>query len=415
MSPSFFLAWRHMKSPRRSRAIALTALVASGGIFTGVTALTLILSVMNGLESELATLIHEGEAHVHLVSTAPGGLEDYDSLIQDLENREGIEAVSPSLQSELLLVAGGGSKRVRMQTATLRGMDPSQESTVTGLLEPGFDTFVPDPEWEVEGESREGLVLGLELARSLSLGLGSEIRLIIPDALSSRDGEIQGKEARAVLIDVVDTGLYESNATMALADLDFASEFLGRKVNTLLIRCESAELAPALTASLRENPPAEDLRVESWMDRNQLLFDAMAREKLLMYLFLILTITVASLGIVSTLTLMVSEKRGEIGILRTLGMSRRAVMSMVVTEGFLVGFAGTLLGLLVGWGLGSWFQHHPLPIPWDLFIVDRLPLIMKPVDFLLVAGLSLLVSLLATLYPGWEAARLNPIEAIRKA
>lgn len=144
-----------------------------------------------------------------------------------------------------------------------------------------------------------------------------------------------------------------------------------------------------------------------------MLFEAMAREKALMYLFLLLTVTVASLGIVGALTLMVSAKQAEFGILRTLGMARRTVMGLVVLEGWLVALLGVSAGLLAAWLLGTLLRHHPLRIPWDLFVLDTVPILLNPVDFLRVGSLTLFVSLLATLYPGWEAARLDPISAIR--
>ena len=160
-------------------------------------------------------------------------------------------------------------------------------------------------------------------------------------------------------------------------------------------------------------PCLADFEAETWQGRNRVLFDAMAREKSLMYLFLLLTMAVASLGIVGALTLMISEKRSEIGILRTMGMSKRAIMGMVVLEGWLIGFMGVAAGLAGGWGLGVLLQRYPLRIPWDLFVLETVPILLNPVDFFWVGSITLGVCLLATLYPGWEAARMDPIAAIR--
>jgi lipoprotein-releasing system permease protein len=240
--------------------------------------------------------------------------------------------------------------------------------------------------------------------------------VVVPDVSSTQDGEnIGGREEARVVLDLFDSGLYEINATLALGGLPATARFL--KVDgdaaALALSCHVPENAAEVAEAALALDRFQDFRAETWQERNRLLFEAMAREKLLMYLFLLLTVTVASLGIVGSMTLMVSEKRGEIGILRTLGMSRRSVMSMVVLEGWVVGLGGVALGLLAGWGLGALLTRHPLTIPWDLFIVEKIPVLMIPADFAWVAAITLLVTLAATLYPGWEAARLDPVETIR--
>jgi len=396
----------------------MTALVAAGGIFTGVMALTLILSVMNGMEAELASLLHDGEAHLRLEPAGPDGLQDLSALMADLETLPGVAAVAPYAESEVLLVRRVAGASTRMQTASLRGVDPVRERALNGLLNPGFENFQTDVEWVLpDGEEvREGLVLGVELAHNLGVGRGDIVRVVVPDVSSTQGGkDIGGREEARVVIDLFDSGLYEINATLALGGLPATARFLkvDGEAAALALSCHIPENAAEVAEATLALDRFQDFRAETWQERNHLLFEAMAREKLLMYLFLLLTVTVASLGIVGSMTLMVSEKRGEIGILRTLGMSRRSVMSMVVLEGWVVGLGGVALGLLAGWGLGALLMRHPLTIPWDLFIVEKIPVLMIPADFAWVAAITLLVSLAATLYPGWEAARLDPVEAIR--
>ncbi len=418
MRLSFYLALRHLISPRRSRALAMTALVAAGGIFTGVLALTLILSVMNGMEAELAALLHDGEPHLRLEPTGAGGLQDLPDLLSDLEALPGVAAVAPYVESEVLLVRRVTGAPTRMQTASLRGVDPQRERALSTLLNPNFVDFQTDVEWVLpDGEEvREGLVLGVELAHNLGVGRGDIVLIVVPDMSSTQGDEgIGGREEARVVLDLFDSGLYEINATLALGGLSATARFLkvDGEAAALALSCHIPEDAAKVAEAALALSRFQNFRAETWQERNRLLFEAMAREKLLMYLFLLLTVTVASLGIVGSMTLMVSEKRGEIGILRTLGMSRRSVMSMVVLEGWVVGLGGVVLGLLAGWGLGALLMRHPLTIPWDLFIVEKIPVLMIPADFAWVAAITLLVSLAATLYPGWEAARLDPVEAIR--
>lgn len=423
MRLTWFLALRQLGNPRRGRAITMTALVAMGGIAVGVLALTVILSVMNGLESELSRLINDGEAHIELRPAGRQAIADPAPLLESLSRRTELKAAAPFVRSEVLAVAEDATGHERLETATLTGVDPSREAAVTGVLAmsyPDFTGFAPHEGWILpEGDGQEpGILLGEELARNLQLGLGERLRLLVPDASTGSASELdslRGREAWFRVVGLVDAGLYEFNATRAFADLSVCADFLqvtGR-AQGLGLRCVRPERAGAVAESLLALPALAGYRAETWQERNRVLFDAMHREKVMMYLFLLLTVSVASLGIVSALTLMVSAKRAELGILRTLGMSRRRVLGLVVLEGWLVGLVGVMSGLLGGWLLGLFLLAHPLRIPWDLFVLETVPILLNPIDFLRVGTITLAVCLLAALYPGWEAARLDPIAAIR--
>ena len=419
MRLSLYLALRHLFSPRRSRALAMTALVAAGGIFTGVMALTLIISVMNGMEAELSALLHDGEAHIRVQPAGAGAIDNLPAILEELETVPGVRAVAPYVESEVLIVRRIAGGSTRMQTATLRGVDPAREANMSDLFDSDFRGFEINPDWVLpdDMQEREGLILGVELAHNLGVGRGDRVRIVVPDAGSASGSaeDIGGREESRLVLDLFDAGLYEINASLAMGALEATARFLrvDGEASALALSCEIPEDATQVADAILSLERFSNFRSETWQERNRLLFEAMAREKLLMYLFLLLTVGVASLGIVGSMTLMVSERRSEIGILRTLGMSRRAVMGMVVLEGWMVGVAGVALGLLTGWGLGAILMRHPLTIPWDLFIVEKIPVLMNPQDFILVALITLVVSLSATIYPGWEAARLNPVEAIR--
>ena len=423
MRLTWFLALRQLGSARRGRAVTMTALVAMGGITVGVLALTVILSVMNGLEAELRRLINDGEAHIELRPAGSDAIAAPEGLLDALAARPAVAAAAPFVRSEVLAVATGASGHELMETATLSGIAPAREAAVTGVLAmsyPDFTGFAPHPGWILpDGDSGEpGILLGEELARNLQLGLGERLRLVVPDASTMATSDLdslRGREAWFRLVGFVDAGLYEFNATRAFADIAVCADFLQvtGAAQGIGVRCRRPERAAAVAESLLALPALAGFRAETWQQRNQVLFDAMRREKVMMYLFLLLTVSVASLGIVSALTLMVSAKRAELGILRTLGMSRRGILGLVVLEGWLVGLLGVLAGLAGGWLLGLFLQSHPLNIPWDLFVLETVPVLLNPIDFLRVGVITLAVCLLATLYPGWEAARLDPIVAIR--
>jgi lipoprotein-releasing system permease protein len=423
MRLTWFLALRQLGSPRRGRAVTMTALVAMGGIAVGVLALTVILSVMNGLEAELRRLINDGEAHIELRPAGRGAIADPAFVIAAIGTRPEVAAAAPFVRSEVLAVAADAAGHERMETATLSGIAPDREAAVTGVLAmsyPDFTGFAPHPGWILaDGDGGEpGILVGEELARNLQLGLGERLRLVVPDASTATTSDLdslRGREAWFRLVGFVDASLYEFNATRAFADIGICAEFLQvtGAAQGIGVRCRRPDRAGAVAESLLALPALAGFRAETWQQRNQVLFEAMHREKVMMYLFLLLTVSVASLGIVSALTLMVSAKRAELGILRTLGMSRRGILGLVVLEGWLVGLLGVLAGLIGGWLLGLLLQSHPLRIPWDLFVLETVPVLLNPVDFLRVGAITLAVCLLATLYPGWEAARLDPIAAIR--
>ena len=423
LSLTLFLALRHLRAPRRSRAITLTAIVAMGGIFIGVLALTLILSVMNGMEGELAALIGDGDPHIELRPTGPSGIHSVEPLLETLRAYPGVAGASPFVRSEVLAAHRGGDGRKFLETATLIGVHAVSESEVTRNLDvafPNFQGFEPDQDWVLLGGdgSEPGILLGIELAANLRVGIGELVQLIVPDASSASAGNLDSLRGRQVwrrVIGLVDGGLYEFNATRAYGGIGETADFLevAGEAQGIGIRCAQSNRAPALADSLLALPALAGFRAETWQSRNRVLFDAMGREKTLMYLFLLLTVAVASLGIVGTMTLMISERRAQIGILRTLGMQKRGVMAMVVLEGWLVGLTGVFGGLAGGWALGALLREHPLRIPWDLFVIETVPILLNPVDFLRVGSITLAVCLLAALYPGWEAARMDPIEAIR--
>jgi lipoprotein-releasing system permease protein len=422
MGLTWFLALRQLGSPRRGRAVTMTAWVAMWGILVGVLALTVILSVMNGLEHELQRLINDGEAHIELRPGDEAAIADPAPLLAALEARPEVAAAAPFVRSEVLAVSLGMDGRERLETATLTGVDPAREPAVTdifALTYPDFTGFGPHEGWVLPDDDGEapGILLGEELATNLQLGLGDRVRLLVPDAsaASSTLDSLRGREAWFRLVGLVDAGLYEFNATRAFAQLEACADFLQvtGAAQGIGLRCRRPERAEIVADSLLALPALAGWRAVTWQERNRVLFDAMHREKAMMYLFLLLTVSVASLGIISALTLMVSAKRAEIGILRTLGLGRRGIMGLVVLEGWLVGVLGVGAGLAGGWLLGVLLQRHPLHIPWDLFVLETVPILLNPVDFLRVGSITLGVCLLATLYPGWEAARLDPIAAIR--
>ncbi|MCP4545684.1 MAG: ABC transporter permease [bacterium] len=423
MSLGLYLATRHLNTPHRGRAVTMTGLVAMGGILVGVLALTVIISVMNGLEAELAGLLNDGEAHIELRPRSASGIPAISPLLDNLSRQPHVVGAAPFVSSEVLLVHRGRDGRSRIQTATLKGVDAERELTVTRTFtncHPEFNDFIPDPGWVLpEGANADpGILLGVDLAGALRIGLGQRLRMVVPAASSFRSGQldsIQGREKWWLVVGLVDAGLAEFNSTMAIAEIDKAAEFLqiAGEAQGIGIKCDSQGQAGVVAGDLLALPAFTDFRTETWLDRNSVLFEAMAREKALMYLFLVLTMAVASLGIIGALTLMISEKRAEIGILRTLGMTKRGIMSWVVLEGWLVGLIGVASGLFLGWLIGFLLQRFPLRIPGDLFVLETVPILLNPVDFILVGTITLVVCLVATLYPGWEAARMDPIEAIR--
>ncbi|MEW6444888.1 MAG: lipoprotein-releasing ABC transporter permease subunit [Pseudomonadota bacterium] len=406
-----FIGLRYTRAKRRNHFISFISLTSILGIAVGVTALITVLSVMNGFEKELRERIL-GMAS-HLTITGPGErLEDWRSLLGRVEGRGGVVAAAPYTQSEAML-----SLPTAVSGAIVRGIDPALEAGVTDVGEHMKSGRLDDLK-----PGQYGIVLGQELADALGVGVGDSVMLITSNIAVTPVGALL-RERRFTVIGMFEVGMYEFDRSSAFIHIEDAQKLfrLDRAVNGLRLKLDDMFQAPRLNRELAAELGAE-YWISDWTRRHANFFRAVKTERTAMFVILALIVAVAAFNIVSTLVMVVTDKQADIAILRTLGASPGSVMMVFMVQGTLIGVVGTALGLAGGMGLAfnidtivPWLEHTfgIQFLPADVYYISELPSEVKLGDVTRIAGLSFGLSVLATLYPAWRAARTQPVEALR--
>ncbi len=401
----WIIASRYLRSKRRLSFITLVSLLASGGVFVGVAALTIVLSVMNGFEDQVQRRIAGTNAHVAVLAADDRPLIPSDSLESRIRSAAPGAGVAPFVYGKVMVAS-----RSSVDGMVLKGVDPTGEARVTDIME----HLTPGPR-PLDGGDLPGIGLGEELAVRLRVAVGDVIVISLP---TEEPGGIFGgvpRVKRLRVSSIFRSGLYEYDSSFGIVLLATAQSFFAmeRGVTGYELRIpdmfHARETAQALEAKL-----GPDYRVTNWIDLNRNLFAWMKIEKTVMFTILILIVLVATVNIVSSLVMLVLEKRRDIGVLRTMGVTPHGIMRIFLLQGTLVGLAGTGLGLLVGWGVSYVLGRYKLlHLPGEIYFIDTLPVKMEWMDFVLVAAAATALCFVASVYPAWRAARLAPVESIR--
>jgi lipoprotein-releasing system permease protein len=400
-----FIALRYLRSRKRHRSISFNTLISIGGVALGVTALIVVLSVMSGFHEDLKNKILGVNAHL-LVLSYTGGIKDYEDVIEKIKDISEVKNVSPFVLGQVMLAKGRSAQGVY-----LRGVDPKYEARTTVLKERikagSFDTL---KDWA----EKPPLIIGSELAAILGVYLGDVVRVVSPVQEPGPFGIVPRiREFRVT--GIFEIGMYEYDASLAITSLKAAQEFF-----------RTAGAVTGIEVTLYDIYKADRVREEipkvlgpgfygrDWMQMNRNLFSALKLEKFTMFVILTLIILVASFNIVSTLIMNVIEKEREIAILKTMGATNTAVMGIFVFQGLIIGVTGTLIGVIGGYVLGYIINNYEIiKLPADVYYLSHLPVKMKIFDFVVVSLSAIVISLVATIYPALQAAKLNPVEPLR--
>ncbi len=392
------IGWRYVRAARGRGFVSFIAMVSVAGIALGVAALIVVLSVVNGFQKEVRDRMLDAVGHVEVYDAEP------DTLAR-VRAAPGITAAAPFAASALLVGRGDV-----LRGAYLRGVDPAAEPAVTPLLTAAvLKPLVP-------GE--RALLLGATLARDLAAKPGDSVTLVLP----AEPGQSTPRWLRFTLAGVVETGHYEYDSTLAVTHIADAAEALGAGA-TLGVRARAADAAaaPQVAESLYAVLGPRAL-VRDWTRVNRAWFDSVQIQKRMLSLIVVLIVAVAAFNLVSTLVMTVTDKRGDIAILRTLGASPRSIMGVFVVQGALSGLVGTAagvaLGLLIAFNVGTlvpWLESLAgvTFLPANIYLISRMPSDPQAADVLPIAAISLALAFVATLYPSWRASRLKPAEALR--
>ena len=404
-----FIGLRYVRARTQRGFVSFISLASLSGIGLGVAALIVILSVMNGFESELRTRLLSIGAHASLSSPA-GGIADWPALAARVAAQPGVDATAPFTSLEGMLASSNSN----LSPAVVRGIVPDEEAGVSQL-----EQLVTVGSL---GDLRPGaqrIILGRFLAARLGLGVGDQVTLLAP---AVEDGRLTPRLAGFVVSGLFQAGVQEHDVGLALIHLEEASRLkgLGVRPESLGIRLQDPLAADQLREAMQRDEPG--LEYTDWTLQNQSYFRAINIEKIMMTVLLMLIVAVAAFNVVASLTMTVTDRHKDIAILRTHGLEAGRVARIFVIQGSILGVAGTAIGVALGVVLAAnvetivpWLEmtFNFRIMPGDVYYVTEIPSEIHLADLILVPALALAVAVGATIYPARRAAAVEPAEALR--
>jgi lipoprotein-releasing system permease protein len=423
-----YIGLRYLRAKRRQRTISLNTFVSVAGITLGVAALIGTLGIMTGFKEDLQAKILGTTSHIVVQDRTKDGMASYETLVGQVETVPHVLAATPFVLRQVLLTSQSG-----VQGIVLRGIDPLKEVRVTELGKnikagrlsdltasvgasaagkPVADpTTNPDPKTTITPE-HPGIVLGKELSLRLGAFVGDNVNVVSPVGPVSAIGMVP-KIRVFTVVAVFESGMFEYDSSLAYIGLDESQKFfnMNHTVTGIEVKVDeifqAAEIARDIERAIGFPYWARD-----WMQLNRNLFSALKLEKTMMFLLLVLITLVASFNIVSTLTMIVTEKQREIAILKAMGATRQAIMRIFMLNGLIIGLTGTVIGIPLGYTF-LWLIENYWTFDQTVYYISHIPVHVQAVDVVLVSVSAILISFAATLYPSYQAAKLDPAAALR--
>ncbi len=406
-----FIGLRYTRAKRRNHFISFISLISMLGIMLGITALIVVLSVMNGFHKEVRERILGMASHA-TISAVRGGLDEWRDVMEKAEMHPRVVGVAPFVEGQGMLVNGQN-----VTGAVVRGILPDQEPAVSEVGDAMKSGALVDLK---PGEF--GMILGRELAMVLGVGPRDKITLVTPRITVTPAG-IMPRLKRFTVLGIFEVGMGDYDRGVALVHLADAAKLLrlGDGVTGVRLKLDDMFLAPRVSVELARELPGY-YRVSDWTRQHQNFFRALRTEKRMMAIILFLIVAVAAFNIVSTLVMVVTDKQSDIAILRTLGASPGSVTAIFIIQGAAIGLVGTILGVVGGIalalnveeivsGIESWFGVDFLDP--SIYYISELPSDLHWEDVGVIGISAFVITLLATLYPAWRASRTQPAEALR--
>jgi lipoprotein-releasing system permease protein len=412
MSYELFIGLRYLKAKRKQTFVSLITFISIAGVMVGVTALIVVIAVMNGFKEDLRDKILGVTSHV-VISRFDGNISNYQEVRAKVEEVSGVNAATPFIYTQVMI-----SSRKAISGAVLRGIEPKTASKVINLPKNLRTGSLEELEAEKKPEgmrSTPGIILGNELARNIGASRGESVTVISPLGRLTPLGRVPRSQTFRVA-GIFDSGMYEYDSTIAYVSLWAAQRFLGigDRVTGIEVRVDEIYEADRVARAIGKALDGYPYWSRDWMRMNKNLFSALKLEKIVMFIILTLIILVAAFNIVGTLIMVVIEKTRDIAILKSMGATRRSIMKIFMIEGAVIGLVGTLLGLLGGYTLCTLLATYKfIELPSDVYYISTLPVQMNPLDVALIALAAIVITLAASVYPAWQASRFDPAEAIR--
>jgi len=416
MRYEIFIGLRYLKARSKQFFISFISIISVLGVAIGVATVIIALSVMGGFESMIRDKMLKSEGHIIIFGDGDRAFGDYQYIMKKIESVDGVLAAAPALVRQAYLQDAKGDNQMGV---LIKGINPQLEPKVTGIGEYvhgklDFDSpLIKIAQSMTNDTIFGGIILGKGVARRLEVSEGDIIRLI--SRLVETPGGLMPVIRTLVVVGIYDSGMYTYDSTLAFLSLYDAQELYetGDGVDRIEVKINNIYRADRIRRDIQMEIGLNYFTM-TWMEAHKDLFSAINLEKIVTFIIEALIILVAAFNITSTLIMLVMDKTKEIGILKSMGATKRSVWSIFVFEGTFIGVIGSVLGTLLGiflcWSLETWL---PIRIPGTVYQVDRLPAEINWHFVMFVNFASLLICWLATLYPAWRASILRPVEALR--
>jgi lipoprotein-releasing system permease protein len=415
-----FIGLRYLKA-RRQRSLSVISLISIAGVAVGVLALIVVMAVMSGFEFDLRSKILGTNAHIWVLRYGERGIEDPSAVLQTIREVPGVTAASPFTYAEVLLTAGG-----RTAGTVLRGIDLASAIKTTDLrrtLKQSSRELNAAMAQEHPEMPPDGILLGAYLASTLGVSVGSPLDVLLPLGGDLSPLGVMPRMRRFIVAGIFQVGFAEFDSKLALIGIPTAQQLfrMGQAVSGIEVRVRDIYQAPAIAEQIRARLKFPYF-TRTWMELNRSFFSALKVERTVMFVILTMIVLVAAFGIVSTLIMLVMQKRREIAVLKSMGATGPGVMLIFIVQGMIIGISGTLLGLLLGLLIAhnldpivavvEWLFHFKA-FPQEVYLLDKLPSRVLWPDVVAITVTALLVSFLATILPSRQAAKVDPVVALR--
>lgn len=407
---SLYIGSRYTSLRQRDHFITFISIVSMVGIALGVMVLITVLSVMNGFTKEIRTRILSVTPHI-MVTQGQSNIQDWLMAVRHFSKHKEVEAAGPFIEGQGMLTHGR-----EVHGVLVKGIDPATVDAVfplrSTLTTGNVDDLVP---------GKFGVIIGSYLAKSLGVGVGDSITLVIPEVTVSLVG-VTPRLKRLQVVGIFEVG-YIYDTTHIFLNLEDSARLLktGNGVTGIQLKLFDPFKAPQLAYELREEAQ-QFYNVVDWTVLNSAYFSAVKMEKTMMFFTLIMILAIAVFNLISTLVMVVTDKRGDIAVFRVLGASKKKIMAIFISQGAIIGLIGTLMGVILGILLALnvtdivSFIERLFKVKFlseEVYFISFLPSDLQSADVILIAACAMGLSLLATIHPAWRAAKVQPAEALR--
>jgi lipoprotein-releasing system permease protein len=408
-----FIATRYLRAKRRQAVVGVITAISVIGVAAGVASLIIALAITNGMQRDLQERLVGSTSHIDLMKIAGDGIADWRPLLERLRHTPHVVAAAPGIYGQVLI-----SRGARSGGGLIKGIVPEDERTIGNLLQSinqgSADELAVQPTNAPANEQAlPPIVFGQDLAETLGAKVGDTVLVTSPQGELTPLGLVP-RYQRFQVVGIFNSGFYQYDSSYAFTRLADAQRLFSEPDLISIISFKVDDLYQADTIGRAiEAAAGKQFQTTNWMEQNRELRSALKLEQIVTFIVLALIVCVAALNILIALTMMVMEKTRDIAVLMSFGVRAEQVRRIFLFQGLLISVIGTVLGLIVGYGLSWAGSHYRIPLDPAVYSINHLPFAPRILHAVIVVAVSMGVSLIATLYPSASAARVLPAEALR--